>query len=99
MHQLSLVRANLWRKPARTILTASSIAMAFLLIGLLQGVNAGFAESIAKARRDVLTTTARVRGSPPMPISMQEEIRKLPGVVTLTWRAYFFAEYRPPLGI
>lgn len=94
---LTLVWANLWRKPARTILTGLSIAMAFLLIGLLQGVNAGFAESIAKARRDVLTTRARVQGSPPMPIAMVEEIRKVPGVLTLTVRAYFIGDYRPPL--
>lgn len=99
MHQLTLVWANLWRKPARTILTGLSIATAFLLIGLLQGVNAGFAESIAKARRDVLTTDARVRGSPPMPISMLDEIRKVPGVVTVAVRAYFIGDYRPTLTI
>src|SRR5262245_4696794 len=97
MHPLTLVWANLWRKPARTILTGLSIAMAFLLIGLLQGVNAGFAESIAKASRDILMTDARVQGSPPMPISMLEEIRKLPGIRTVAVRAYFIGDYRPPL--
>jgi len=96
MNRLTLVWANLWRKPARTILTGLSIATAFLLIGLLQGVNAGFAESIAKARRDVLMTDARVRGSPPMPISMLDEIRKLPGIRTVAVRAYFIGDYRPP---
>jgi putative ABC transport system permease protein len=99
MNLLTLVWANLWRKPARTILTGLSIATAFLLIGLLQGVNAGFAESIAKARRDVLTTDARVRGSPPMPISMLDEIRKIPGVTTVAVRAYFIGDYRPPHAI
>ncbi|MES1263584.1 MAG: ABC transporter permease, partial [Peristeroidobacter soli] len=99
MHLLTLVWANLWRKPARTILTGLSIAAAFLLIGLLQGVNAGFAESIARSSRNVLTTDARVRGSPPMPISMLDEIRKIPGVRTVAVRAYFIADYRPPLAI
>jgi len=99
MNQLTLIWANLWRKPARTILTGLSIAMAFMLIGLLQGVNAGFAEAIAKARRDVLTTDARLRGSPPMPIAMLDEIRKLPGVVTVAPRAYFIGDYRPPLSL
>ncbi|MES1263846.1 MAG: ABC transporter permease, partial [Peristeroidobacter soli] len=97
MHLLTLVWANLWRKPARTILTGLSIATAFLLIGLLQGVNAGFAESIAKESRDVLSIDARVRGSPPMPISMLDEIRKVPGVRTVAVRAYFIGDYRPPL--
>jgi len=99
MNATTLVWANLWRKPVRTLLTALSIAMAFLLIGLLQGVNAGFAEVIAAARRDVMTIDARVRGSPPMPIAMLEQIRKVPGVVTVTYRAYFVADYRPPLSL
>jgi len=99
MHLLTLVWANLWRKPVRTILTGLSIAMAFLLIGLLQGVNAGFAESIAKSRSDVLTTDPRLRDSPPMPIAMIEQIRKVPGVVTVAPRAYFIGDYRPPYTI
>ena len=95
MHQLTLAWANLWRKPARTILTGLSIAMAFLLIGLLQGVNAGFAESIARARRDVLTTDPRLRDSPPLPIAIIEQIRKVPGVVTVAPRAWAPKASRP----
>jgi putative ABC transport system permease protein len=96
MNFFTLVWANLWRKPVRTVLTGLSIAMAFLLIGLLQGVNAGFAEAIAKARRDVLTTDARLRGSPPMPLAMMEQIRKVPGVADVTPRSYFMGDYRSP---
>lgn len=96
MNHFTLVWANLWRKPVRTILTALSIAMAFLLIGLLQGVNAGFAKAISEARRDVLTTDARLRGSPPMPIAVMEQIRKMPGVAEVAPRAYFMGEYRTP---
>ena len=96
MKFLPLIWAGVWRKPVRTIFTALSIAIAFLLIGLLQGVNAGFAKTIAEARLDLLTTDARVRGSPPMPISMVEEIRKVPGVVQVVQRAYFTGVYRPP---
>jgi putative ABC transport system permease protein len=99
MKFLPLIWSGLWRKPARTLLTAASIAIAFLLIGLLQGVNAGFDTAIAKARRDYLMTDARVRGSPPMPIAMLEQIKKVPGVVAATQRAYFVADYRPPYGI
>jgi putative ABC transport system permease protein len=96
MKYVPLVWAGLWRKPARTVLTTLSIAVAFLLTGLLQGVNAGFAETIAKAHRDLLTTDPRVRGSPPMPIAMIDEIRKVPGVITVAPRSYFIADYRPP---
>jgi putative ABC transport system permease protein len=62
-------------------------------------VNAGFDEVIAAARRDNLTTDARVRGSPPMPIAMIEQIRQVPGVVEVVQRAYFIGEYRAPDGV
>jgi putative ABC transport system permease protein len=96
---LPLVWAGIWRKPARAIFTGLSIAIAFVLIGLLQGVNAGFDQAIAAARRDFLMTNVRVRGSPPMPIAMMEQIRTVPGVVAAVQRAYFVGTYRPPYDI
>jgi putative ABC transport system permease protein len=99
MKFLPLILAGLRRKPVRTLFTGVSIAIAFVLIGLLQGVNAGFAEVVAKARREFLTTDARVRGSPPMPLAMREQIRRVPGVVSVVQRAYFAADYRPPYGV
>lgn len=99
MKFLPLVWAGLWRKPLRTLFTGISIVVAFVLIGVLQGVNAGFAEVVAKARREFLTTDARVRGSPPMPIAMREQIRQVPGVVAVVQRAYFAADDRPPFGV
>jgi putative ABC transport system permease protein len=96
---LPLVWAGIWRKPARSIFTALSIAIAFVLIGLLQGVNAGFARAIAAASRDFLITNVRVRGSPPMPIAMMERIRTVPGVVEVVQRGYFIGAYRPPYDI
>ena len=62
MKFLPLVWAGLWRKPIRSILTALCIAIAFVLLGLLQGVNAGFARAIANAHREFLITQSRVRG-------------------------------------
>jgi putative ABC transport system permease protein len=96
---LPLVWAGIWRKPARSIFTLLSIAIAFVLIGLLQGVNAGFAQAITAAARDFLITNVRVRGSPPMPIAMLEQIRTVPGVVEVVPRAYFTGTYRPPYDI
>jgi putative ABC transport system permease protein len=49
-----LVWAGLWRRPVRSILTAICIVIAFVLLGLLQGVNAGFERAIANANRNVL---------------------------------------------
>jgi putative ABC transport system permease protein len=93
---LPLVWAGLWRRPVRSALTAFCIVIAFVLLGLLQGVNAGFARVIADAHRDYLVTGTRVRGGAPMPISAMAEIRSLPGVTAVAPRAYFMGTYREP---
>jgi putative ABC transport system permease protein len=68
MKYLPLVWAGLWRRPARTIFTGLSVAIAFLLFGLLQRVNAGIARAIANAHREFLVVNTRVRGGAQMPI-------------------------------
>lgn len=97
MKLFSLVWAGLWRRPLRSILTAACIAIAFLLLGLLEGVNAGFAKAIANAHRDLLVTNTRVRGGAPMPISAMAEIQRVPGVVDVAPRAYFLGSFGDPL--
>jgi putative ABC transport system permease protein len=94
-----LVWAGLWRTPVRSILTAICIAIAFVLLGLLQGVNAGFERAIANARRDVLAVQTRVRGGANMPISSIEEIRKVPGVKEVAQRAYFIGRQGDAVGL
>jgi putative ABC transport system permease protein len=93
---LPLVWAGLWRRPARSILTALCIVIVFLLLGLLEGVNAGFAKSIADAHRDLLVTNTRVRGGGQMPIAAMATIRGIPGVKEVAPRAYFMGSYRDP---
>ena len=94
MKFLPLVFAGLWRRPARSILTGTCIVIAFLLLGLLEGVNAGFAKAIADAHRDFLVTNTRVRGGAQMPISAMAKIQSIPGVKEVAQRAYFMASYR-----
>lgn len=93
---LPLVWAGLWRRPVRSILTAVCIGIAFVLLGLLQGVNAGFERAIANAHRDTLITRPRVRGGASMPISSMEEIRKIPGIRDVAPRAYFMQTQKDP---
>jgi putative ABC transport system permease protein len=93
---LPLVWAGLWRRPVRSILTGVCILIAFVLLGLLQGVNAGFARAIANAHRELLVTRTRVRGGAPMPISAMAKIQALPGVKEVAPRAYFMGSYQDP---
>ena len=92
MKFLPLVWAGLWRRPVRSVLTASSIVVAFVLLGLLQGVNAGFERAIASENRNFLVTGTRVRGGAPMPIAAMTKIRSVPGVVNVAPRAYFMED-------
>lgn len=94
MKFLPLVWGGLWRKPVRTILTASSIVIAFVLVGLLQGVNTGFDQAIAAANRNFLVTGTRVRGGENMPISAIPKILNVPGVKAVAPRAYFMEDDR-----
>ncbi|HTV78088.1 MAG TPA: ABC transporter permease [Steroidobacteraceae bacterium] len=91
-----LVWAGLWRRPTRTVLTALCILLAFMLLGLLQGVNAGFEHAIASAHRESLITRTRVRGGAPMPIAAIPAIRSVPGVLEVAPRAYFMGTYGNP---
>jgi putative ABC transport system permease protein len=86
---LPLVWAGLWRRPARTIFTGLCITIAFLLLGLLEGVNAGFARAIANSNREWLFTNPLARGGTPMPIAAMDKIRALPGVKDVNVRVYF----------
>jgi putative ABC transport system permease protein len=89
MKFLHLVWAGVWRRPVRSVLTALSITVAFLLLGLLEGVNAGFEKAIAESQRDILISDRRMRGGAKMPISSLDAIRSMPGVREVTLRDYF----------
>ena len=56
MRYLPLIWAGLWRKPVRTAFTLLSIMVAFILFGILSGIDAGFADLLA--RSDVISMHA-----------------------------------------
>jgi len=89
MKLFPLVWAGVWRRPMRSVFTALAILVAFVLLGLLEGVNAGFEKAIAESQRDLLITDRRMRGGAKMPIASLEKIRALPGVREVTLRDYF----------
>jgi putative ABC transport system permease protein len=90
MRLFPLVWAGLWRRSVRTILTGLGILVAFVLLGLLEGLNAGFARAIANANRNALVVQTRVQGGAPMPLSSVAEIRKVHGVTDVAPRSYFY---------
>lgn len=83
MKFLPLVWAGLWRKPARTLFTLLSVVVAFVLFGLLQGMNSAFARVIEQQKLDRLFIDPRFPGQP-LPRTHIDEIRKVPGITLLT---------------
>ena len=80
MKYLPLVWAGLWRKPTRTIFTFLSIVVAFVLFGVLQGIDSSIAYLMEKQREDRLLTYVPFGFGTPLPVSYMEQIKTLPGV-------------------
>ena len=94
MTHFHLVWAGLWRKPVRTLFTLFSIAVAFLLFGLLQGVNAWISGLTAGAHADRLIVVSRVSQIEPLPIAHFQKIEQLPGVRRATYVGAFSGVYQ-----
>lgn len=80
MKYAHLVWAGLWRSRARTVFTLSSIALAFVLFGLLQGINTWFGGLAAGAHADRLIVVSRVSQLEPLPSAHLQQIERVPGV-------------------
>jgi putative ABC transport system permease protein len=92
----ALVWAGIARRPLRSLFTLISMVIAFLLFGMLQGINFGYARIIEAQLLDRLLTDPKVPGGAPMPISMKQKIESLPGVRRVCARAVLFGYYQDP---
>jgi putative ABC transport system permease protein len=84
----------LWRRPARTIFTLLSIAVAYVLFGILSGIDAGFAHTLEVSRMDRLFTDSRFGA--PMPLSYADQIASVPGVTVVAPRSGLFGYFQDP---
>jgi putative ABC transport system permease protein len=91
---LVLVWAGLWRKKTRTILTMLSVVVAFLLFGLLQGINQGMNHVFQSLNVDRLYVQSRISMSDGLPLSYLKQIQSLPGVRAVTHWSYFGGYYQ-----
>ncbi len=94
MTPFRLVWAGLWRKPVRTVFTVLSIAVAFLLFGLLQGVNAWFSGLATNAHADRLIVVSRISQVEPLPVAHLQKIEQLAGIRRATSVGVFSGVYQ-----
>ena len=97
MKYLHLVWAALLRRAMRTALTLLSVAMAFLLFGLLTSVHDAFlqfGQDVGAAHR--LVTISKGSYMFGLPLSLYSQIRAVPGVEAATYFGPFGGTYQDP---
>ena len=75
-----LIWSGLWRTKMRTVFTVLSIVIAFLLFGLLQGVNAWLSTFGVGSNANRLYVVSRVSQLQPLPTAYLRQIVGVPGV-------------------
>lgn len=94
MKYLPLLWAGLFRRKTRTVLTLSSVLVAFLLFGLLQAVHTAFESGADTADARRLLTTARYSIIEPLPLAYLRQIEQVPGVLSAAHADWFGAKYQ-----
>jgi putative ABC transport system permease protein len=96
MKYFPLIWAGIWRKRTRTIFTLLSIVVAFLLFGLLQGVDAWLSGAIEGSRVNRLYTVSRISFIEPLPMAYLSQIEAVPGVDKVSFFHWFGGYYQDP---
>ena len=94
MKFFGLIRANLFRKKIRFILTIGSFAVALFLFGVLAVVQVAFSGGIDIAGADRLVVINRTSIIQPLPLAYSDKIRRIPGVKEITYANWFGGVYQ-----
>jgi putative ABC transport system permease protein len=96
MKYLYFIWKNLGRKKMRTTLTILSIAVAFLLFGLLRTLSSAFELGADIAGQDRLMTIHKISLVQPLPVSYLMRVKSLEGVELVTHASWFGGYYQDP---
>jgi putative ABC transport system permease protein len=94
MKFFGLIRANLFRKKIRFLLTIGSFAVALFLFGVLAVVRVAFSGGIDIAGADRLVVINRTSIIQPLPLAYADKIRRISGVKELTYANWFGGVYQ-----
>ncbi len=96
MKFLPLIWTALWRKKVRTLLTLLSIVIAFVLFGMLQGVDAAFAATVSRANVNRLFVSSATAFTESLPLAHEARIESVPGVERVSHQSWFAGYFRDP---
>jgi putative ABC transport system permease protein len=94
MKFFSLIRANLFRKKVRALLTIGSFAVALFLFGLLAVIQTAFNQGVKVAGVDRLVVVNKISLIMPLPYSYKERLRQIPKVKEVTFATWFGGVYQ-----
>jgi putative ABC transport system permease protein len=94
MKFFGLIRANLFRKKIRFLLTIGSFAVALFLFGVLAVVRVAFSGGIDIAGADRLVIINRTSIIQPLPLAYADKIKRIPGVKEITYANWFGGVYQ-----
>jgi putative ABC transport system permease protein len=93
----ALIWSGLWRKRLRTTFTLLSIVVAFMLFGILQGIDTSFKQLVDTGRLNVLVTTNPAGLA--LPLADLEQIAAVKGVLRVSYFALLIGDYQSPRNI
>lgn len=94
MKFLGLIRANLFRKKIRLLLTLGSFAVALFLFGMLAVIRFAFSGGVDIAGADRLVVINRTSIIQPLPLAYADKIQRIPGVKEITYANWFGGVYQ-----
>ncbi|MGV3516876.1 ABC transporter permease [Luteitalea sp.] len=96
MKFLHLVWRSLMRRKLRTLFTALSIFIAFLLFGALMALRVAFGMGVDLAGQDRLVMIQKVSFIQPLPLSYRDRIAATEGIAGVTHSSWFGGIYQDP---
>jgi putative ABC transport system permease protein len=96
MKYLSLIWAQLFRSKTRTLLTLLSVVAAFLLFGMLDSVRVAFNSGGSVEGVNRLIVASRLSITQSLPVNLEAQIARVPGVRKVTYAMWFGGIYRDP---
>ncbi|QDE38239.1 FtsX-like permease family protein [Luteibacter pinisoli] len=96
MKYFHLIWAALFRRKARTFFTLISILAAFLLFGMLDATRSAFDSGGSVIGVDRLITTSRYSIIQSLPVSLQAQMKAIPGVKDVGYSNWFGGIYQDP---
>ena len=96
MKYLPLIRANLMRRKLRTLFTALSVAVAFLLFCILSAIRVAFGAGVEVAGADRMVVVHNVSLVFTLPLAYMHRIIQVEGVVDVSHKTWFGGIYQEP---